>query len=455
MSFAVSPKIDCPHEHSYHGLCQEVGQIPFRQWIEENGRAITSDPQCSAIGCAGCETWICMYCREQFCSRYEMAHMVGHYEDSIPPAQMNDPPGSLKHCLAFSLSDGSFWCYECDTYIYSPQCREIAVTFSDIKFPDNGTSDSSVVDNDRSPVTPWTPSFLPPPPPIQSNPPPLTFEELCDKLKTKQFNRVAVLTGAGISVAAGIPDFRTPGIGLYARVAELDLPELERPEQIFQLELFKDNPYPFTKIAKECLLSPDIKPHPVNAHHFIKQLNDANQLLLNYTQNIDGLELEAGLPLSKLVQAHGHMRSAHCYRCRYEHPMKDFLAACERYQPLLCKYCNEDNAEDGGGDGYNDDDTPVRKGYVKPDIVFFGESLPESFHSKFSQIDDADCVIVMGTSLKVYPFAFLVAALRSTVPIVVINRDNPGFSAERILFLPGEIEDNVKKIMNALGWQTV
>ena len=54
------------------------------------------------------------------------------------------------------------------------------------------------------------------------------------------------------------------------------------------------------------------------AHHFIKELDDRNQLLLNFTQNIDGLELLAGLSEDKLIQAHGHMRTAHCIDCQKE-----------------------------------------------------------------------------------------------------------------------------------------
>lgn len=444
MSYAVSPKLDCPHVPLCRALDEELGLPLFKDWLIEQGTSYIHNPACSSPGCSGYETWICLVCRRQLCSRYEEGHMADHYE-SMP--MVNE---KMSHSLAFSFSDGSFWCYDCDSYVYSPELREIARTFSDLKFPNGeGAPANNTNSSVFNPVFGTIASALPP------RTPPITFDKLIEKLQKKEFQNVAVLTGAGISVAAGIPDFRTPGIGLYSRVAELNLPELERPEDIFRLELFKNNPYPFMKIAKEALLAPDVKPHPVNAHHFIKQLHNSKQLLLNYTQNIDGLELEAGLPLEKLVQAHGHMRSAHCWRCKASHSMDEFMEACMKYEPLLCTVCNRTDGDNEDSDDSNDGDQPATRGYVKPDIVFFGESLPHDFHENFARIDEADLIIVMGTSLKVYPFAFLVQATPSSVPIVVINRDNPGFDPSRILFLPGEIEDNVKLIMEALGWPTV
>lgn len=320
------------------------------------------------------------------------------------------------HCVALSMSDGSFWCYECDSYVFSPELREIALVFSSLKFPDGESNPFEAISG--------TPSFVSDnASPSEDSAPSFSREELIKGLRAKQFQNVAVLTGAGISVAAGIPDFRTPGSGLYSKVAELGLP---RPESIFSLDYFTENPVPFSKIAKQFLLDhQDLQ--PVHAHKFIKALHDHRQLLLNYTQNIDGLELKAGLPLHKLVQAHGHMRTAHCPNCSASCPIEDFLSACENESALLCTSCEE--------------------GHVKPDIVFFGEKLPQEFHFHYNTIEQADLVIVMGTSLKVYPFAFLLAAVGKNVPIVLINRENPGVDHNKFLFLEGEIEENVKFIL--------
>lgn len=74
-----------------------------------------------------------------------------------------------------------------------------------------------------------------------------TYENLIDGLKDKKFQKVTFLTGAGLSVAAGIPDFRTPGTGLYSQLEKYKLPQ---PEAIFTLEYFKKDPQPFIMLSK-------------------------------------------------------------------------------------------------------------------------------------------------------------------------------------------------------------
>ncbi len=234
------------------------------------------------------------------------------------------------------------------------------------------------------------------------------------------------MTGAGISVAAGIPDFRTPGTGLYSKVAELGLPY---PEAIFSLEYLRERPLAFYKVANGFLTH---KVKPVKAHYFIKKCADEGILQINYTQNIDGLELDAGLSLDQLVQAHGHMRSARCIDCQVERDMAEFYTHVDREQVLYCHECN---------------------GIVKPDIVFFGEQLPHRFASQFYQIEQSDLVVIMGTSLKVYPFASLLSAMAPNTPVVLLNRENPGLDMDNLLFLPGDIEQSVEALARDVGWE--
>jgi NAD-dependent SIR2 family protein deacetylase len=98
----------------------------------------------------------------------------------------------------------------------------------------------------------------------------------------------------------------------------------------------------------------------------------------------------------------------------------------------------------------------IAKNVIKPDIIFFGEKLPKSFHRQLEKIEESDLVIVMGTSLKVAPFSSLLQRIPQTTPLVLINRDMPTLKAlqekEKCLFLPGEIEESVDKIMTYLGW---
>ena len=144
----------------------------------------------------------------------------------------------------------------------------------------------------------------------------ILLEDIVAKLKGKEYKRVVFLTGAGLSVAAGIPDFRSPGTGLYSKLAEYKLPY---PEAIFERKFFKENPKPFLTLCKE-LLTAEFQ--PTAGHHFIKKMNENGMLYMNLTQNIDDLEVKAGLPLEKIIQAHGHSRSAHCVSCNAEADIK-------------------------------------------------------------------------------------------------------------------------------------
>jgi NAD-dependent SIR2 family protein deacetylase len=122
-----------------------------------------------------------------------------------------------------------------------------------------------------------------------------------------------LLTGAGISVNAGIPDFRTPGTGLYSKLAEYDLPT---PESVFEINYFKSNPKPFYKLAQQLGPQKDIRYVPTFTHYFIKLLEEQGLLFLNLTQNIDGLEIDAGVDPELVMMAHGNFLSAHCSKCK-------------------------------------------------------------------------------------------------------------------------------------------
>jgi NAD-dependent SIR2 family protein deacetylase len=402
--FAVSPKLDCPHEKDI-------------EW-EKVKEKMT--PETVFSPCVKCndksENWMCLSCNSILCSRFVSGHMAEHFEET-------------QHPIAFSFTDASFWCYLCDSYLHSSNCAAVARAFQDAKFNQSTSSaGASCVDVEENGIPAELIAY------VQS---PKTFDRAAfvEGLKTKKFRKIAVLTGAGISVAAGIPDFRTPGTGLYSQVQKYGLPF---PEAIFSLEYFRENPEPFFKLSKDFFSFQNYQ--PVTAHRFIKALHDQDMLLMNYTQNIDGLELSAGLPTSKLVQAHGHTRSARCIDCGKEYTMAEFQEYVVREEVMFCTSCREEYEE-------------TYKGLVKPDIVFFGERLPASFASAFHLINEADLVIVMGTALKVFPFAFLVHGIGTDVPFVLINRENPGIEErENFLFLQGDIQETLKRIAEEVQW---
>jgi len=186
-------------------------------------------------------------------------------------------------------------------------------------------------------------------------------------------------------------------------------------------------------------LWPGTKYKPTLGHYFIKLLNDKGKLLRCFTQNIDSLEGMTGLPKDKIVAAHGNFDSASCVLTNKKVPIDDVKEA------YLKNKHDELNKKHG---------TKL----VKPDIVFFGESLPDRF-GQLSARDFPQCdfLIVMGTSLKVYPFAALVGMVNRTAPRVLINRERAGnafsFSKEsRDLLMEGDCDDGCWEMACALGW---
>lgn len=120
----------------------------------------------------------------------------------------------------------------------------------------------------------------------------------------RKSNKIIVLTGAGCSVSCGIPDFRSRD-GIYARLHK-DFPDLPDPQSMFDICYFQHNPKPFFKFAKE-IYPGQFKPSL--SHLFIKKIEDNRKLLRNYTQNIDTLELTAGI--NNVIQCHGECVCVH------------------------------------------------------------------------------------------------------------------------------------------------
>ena len=222
----------------------------------------------------------------------------------------------------------------------------------------------------------------------------LTHEYPCDSLssiarrvKSGNYKNVVVLMGAGCSTSAGIPDFRTPGTGLYSKVADWGLP---CRESVFDLSYFNNTgPDAFYRIAKE--MYPRDEFVPTRAHRFVRCLQDKNVLGKCYTQNIDGLERKAGVGADKLVEAHGSFSGdGMCGICGdgcEEELLRETCTQTESVDEMKSKLrCRKAGCE----------------GYYKPPIVFFGEDLPGKFKANYMKdMQEADLVIVMGTSLQV------------------------------------------------------
>jgi len=253
------------------------------------------------------------------------------------------------------------------------------------------------------------------------------LEQLAKLIEGGKSKRILVLCGAGVSTGAGIPDFRSPGTGLYDNLKKYDLPY---PEAIFEVNYYRKKPGAFVSLAHE--LWPGIQFQPTLTHHFLNMLADNGLLLRIYSQNIDGLEFLAGIPDDKLVECHGHFRTASCIDCHKaadaEQVKKNIVV--DRKAPK-CKYCG---------------------GNVKPDIVFFGEQLPDRFHRLLKKdIPKADLLLVMGTSLKVAPVSMIPNMVQCNK--VLFNRDKVmKIRKGRDMFVPGDCDENVQKLIDLLGW---
>ncbi|XP_019851847.1 PREDICTED: NAD-dependent protein deacetylase sirtuin-2-like [Amphimedon queenslandica] len=274
-------------------------------------------------------------------------------------------------------------------------------------------------------------------------------------------NRIIVMTGAGISTAAGIPDFRTPGTGLYDNLQKYNLPS---PQSIFDISYFPMNPKPFFHLAKE-MYPGNFK--PTLCHYFIRLLETKGLLLRSYTQNIDTLERRAGIADEHLVEAHGAFHLAHCITCGKEYPHEYVKEQVFADKIPLCTEtdCAYEPTEEG----------EAYKGIVKPDIVFFGEALPKRFGELASKdLQKCDLLIVMGTSLTVQPFASLPSKVREDCPRLLINYEKVGEGqadplmmllgmggagfdfgdkAYRDVFLQGTCDEGVKELAKRLGWE--
>ncbi|KAL6486795.1 hypothetical protein MHYP_G00034210 [Metynnis hypsauchen] len=212
--------------------------------------------------------------------------------------------------------------------------------------------------------------------------------------------KILVLTGAGVSVSCGIPDFRSRD-GIYARLA-IDFPDLPDPQAMFDIEYFRRDPRPFFKFAKE------IYPgqfQPSLCHRFIAMLDKKEKLLRNYTQNIDTLEQVAGV--QNVIQCHGSFATASCLVCKHKVDCEAIRDDIFKQVVPHCPKCPD-----------------IPFAIMKPDIVFFGENLPELFHRAMKQDkDEVDLLIVIGSSLKVRPVALIPSSLPHEVPQVLINRE--------------------------------
>ncbi|GAA5916564.1 hypothetical protein JCM6882_002542 [Rhodosporidiobolus microsporus] len=231
------------------------------------------------------------------------------------------------------------------------------------------------------------------------------LEDVARLIREGEAKRIIVMAGAGISTSAGIPDFRSPGTGLYDNLAKYQLPY---PEAIFDIDYLSERPEAFYTLAKE-LYPGNFK--PTTAHYFFKLLQDKKVLKGVWTQNIDTLERIAGITDDLIVEAHGSFAEAECLNCRRTYTQEEIKPRILSGEVVRCR---EKRCEGN------------REALVKPKIVFFGEGLPDRFFDRLPQFQSCDLLIVLGTSLSVGPFNTLISRVPSSCPRLLINLESVG-----------------------------
>ncbi|HBT50778.1 SIR2 family NAD-dependent protein deacylase [Petrotoga olearia] len=199
-------------------------------------------------------------------------------------------------------------------------------------------------------------------------------------------NSIAVLSGAGMSTNAGIPDFRGPN-GIYTQA------NIENPERIFDIDYFYTDPSLFYKFHKK-FLEYITKAEPTFTHKFLVQLEKEGKLKGIVTQNIDSLHQKSGS--KKVYEIHGGCWENHCIKCNKEYPQEEILEKINNEIVPKCDNCG---------------------GVIKPDIVFFGEPVKYLTESELL-MRNSDLVLVLGSSLVVIPAAMLPSLTEGKIIVV-------------------------------------
>jgi NAD-dependent deacetylase len=246
---------------------------------------------------------------------------------------------------------------------------------------------------------------------------PAPIRALAEMLRTS--SSTVVLTGAGISVPSGIPDFRTPGKGLWSRVD---------PMKVATIDAFHADPKRFWDFYRPRFSELSDK-QPNDAHRALAELERRGFVDAVVTQNIDRLHRRAGS--AEVIEVHGSIETSSCVDCRSSWPLEE-VEALFADGVARCTDCS---------------------GKVKPDVVLFGEFLPEEPMFRARQLaESADLIFCIGTSLEVYPVAGLPElTLSNGGRLAILTKGPTPYDAEADLRLDGDVVTELTALLAALG----
>jgi NAD-dependent deacetylase len=227
------------------------------------------------------------------------------------------------------------------------------------------------------------------------------------------------LTGAGISVPSGIPDFRTPGEGIWERVD---------PMEVAHIDAFRRDPAKFWGFYRQRLrMLGAVEPN--DAHRALAELEHRGLLEAVITQNIDTLHHKAGS--ERVVEVHGSIRTSSCQGCGAEFRLELVEELFGEDGAALCAECG---------------------GNVKPDVVLFGELLPADAIAEAEALASrADLMLCVGSSLEVYPVAGLPSVtLRRGGSLAVITKGPTPFDGDAAVRMDGDVVADLEALLEAL-----
>jgi len=234
-----------------------------------------------------------------------------------------------------------------------------------------------------------------------------------------QSRRAVALTGAGVSVPSGIPDFRTPETGLWAKVD---------PMEVAHISVFERDPERFWSYYRPRFQALGDK-EPNRAHEALAELERRGLVEGVITQNIDRLHRAAGS--ENVIEVHGSIETSSCMACGMEFFLTEVDDLFDDRGVAACSSCG---------------------GPVKPDVVLFGELLPEEAMARATELaEGADLMLCVGSSLAVHPVAGLPQlTLEAGGTLAIVTKGETPYDREAELKLDGEIDAELAALVAAL-----
>ena len=231
---------------------------------------------------------------------------------------------------------------------------------------------------------------------------------------------VVALTGAGISVPSGIPDFRSPGTGLWENV---------NPMEVAHIDAWRADPERFWHFYGNRFATLEDK-EPNGAHRALVELEARGRLDAVITQNIDRLHRRAGT--SRLIEVHGSIDTSSCLTCSSAYPIAEVRARLEASE-ISVPHC--------------DCGEPL-----KPDVVLFGEWLPPgALEEAYALAAGADVLLCIGSSLEVHPIAQLPGVTRQNGGAVAVVTQGPTpWDGRAAVKLDGDVVAELEALVAAL-----